>query len=216
MAGIVEVLARPAIPFPSVPGANHAAIHQVALSEWTALMKAHPAQSVQSPSYIADGIHIITDADFNHRVFRNIGCSSDFHKWHIPIKPRLTSKRNSQPARLAKRGDMRQKIALALAATAVLLLTACAPVTIARINQDPSRYYRRNVTVNGTVVTSVGLLGTGGYQIDDGTGKIYVLSRTGVPSSGSQVSVTGSVVGGAEVLGRPIGTAIREESHKLK
>ena len=95
-------------------------------------------------------------------------------------------------------------------------LSGCAPITIARIDQDPSRYRNRIVHVNGTVVTSVGLLGTGGYQIDDGTGKIFVLSRSGVPSAGTRVSVTGSVLPGAEVLGRPLGTAIREQAHKVR
>jgi len=96
------------------------------------------------------------------------------------------------------------------------LLAGCAPMTIARINQEPSRFQNRTVRVDGTVVTSVGILGIGGYQIDDGTGKIYVLSRTGVPSRGSRVAVTGKVVSGAEVLGWPFGTAIREHSHEVK
>lgn len=111
---------------------------------------------------------------------------------------------------------MRQKIVLATALAAALLLAACAPVTIARINQDPSRYYNKVVHVDGTVVTSVGFLGTGGYQIDDGTGKIFVVSRSGVPSGGSRVTVTGSVVGGAQVFGNSVGTAIREQSHKVR
>jgi hypothetical protein len=112
---------------------------------------------------------------------------------------------------------MKQKIVLVAVSVAALLLSACAaPVTIGRINADPSRYYHQTVHVNGTVLTSVGLLGRGGYQIDDGTGKIYVLSRSGVPSSGSRVEVTGSVVGGAEVLGQSLGTAIKEQSHSVK
>jgi hypothetical protein len=97
-----------------------------------------------------------------------------------------------------------------------LSLTACAPVRIGRINADPSRYYRRTVRVQGTVVNSVGLLGTGGYQIEDRSGRIYVLSGTGVPSRGSQVTVTGTVIGGAQVLGQPLGTAIREEHHRVR
>lgn len=111
---------------------------------------------------------------------------------------------------------MKQTIIWAAALAGALSLTACGAEKIRRINADPSRYYNRTVRVQGTVTTSVGLLGAGGYEIDDGTGKIYVLSRTGVPSSGSRVSVTGSVVGGAQVLGRPLGTAIREQSHKVK
>jgi hypothetical protein len=111
---------------------------------------------------------------------------------------------------------MKQLLLFAAAALASVPLAGCAPVTIARINQDPSRYRNHVVHVDGTVVTSVGLLGTGGYQIDDGTGKIFVLSRAGVPSSGTRVSVTGSVLSGAEVLGRPVGAAIKEQSHKVK
>jgi hypothetical protein len=112
---------------------------------------------------------------------------------------------------------MKNRIALSAALAAAFFLTACAgAVKIARINADPSRYYKRTVRVDGTVTTSVGVLGTGGYQIEDETGKIYVLSRTGVPSSGSRVSVTGSVVGGAQILGTSLGTAIREEHHTVR
>jgi hypothetical protein len=105
---------------------------------------------------------------------------------------------------------------LAAGLSLALSLASCAPMTIARINRDPSRFRNRIVHVNGTVTTSAGILGTGGYQIDDGTGRIFVLSRTGVPASGSRVSVTGSVVNAAVVLGQPLGTAIREQSHKVK
>src|SRR6187455_3114221 len=103
----------------------------------------------------------------------------------------------------------------AIAALA-LLTAACGSVRIAKINADPSRYANRTVSVNGRVTNSVGLLGTGGYQLDDGSGKIFVLSRTGVPSSGSAVRVTGKVTPGATVLGKAIGVAIREESHQVR
>ena len=108
------------------------------------------------------------------------------------------------------------KARIAAAATLALWLTGCATVKIGRINADPSQYYRRTIRVEGRVVTSVGLLGTGGYQLEDGTGSIYVLSRTGVPSGGSRVAVTGTVVGGAQILGRTVATAIREQSHKVR
>ena len=111
---------------------------------------------------------------------------------------------------------MKQLFLFAAATLISMPLAGCAPMTIARINEDPSRYRNQTVHVDGTVLTSVGLMGTGGYQIDDGTGKIFVLSRTGVPSTGTHVSVTGSVLSGAEVLGRPVGTAIKEQSHKVK
>jgi hypothetical protein len=96
------------------------------------------------------------------------------------------------------------------------ILTACGSVRISRINADPSRYANRTVTVSGRVVNSVGVLGTGGYQLEDGTGRIYVISRTGVPSRGSVVKVTGTVTPGVQVLGSPVGVAIREEHHRVQ
>ena len=101
-------------------------------------------------------------------------------------------------------------------AAAALLLSACAPMTIGRINSDPSRFRNQTVHVTGTVTNSVGLMGKGGYQLEDQTGKIYVISGSGVPSRGSRVTVTGRVLPGAEVLGTAVGVAIREDSHKVK
>lgn len=99
---------------------------------------------------------------------------------------------------------------------AAAFLAGCAPVRIGRINADPSRFRDRTVRVTGTVTNSVGVLATGGYQIEDETGRIFVVSRTGVPSKGSRVTVTGTVWPGAEVMGRAVGTAIREQRHKVK
>src|SRR4051794_11152564 len=109
---------------------------------------------------------------------------------------------------------MRMQIA-AIAAMA-LFTAACGSVRIAKINADPSRYANRTVSVSGRVTNSVGVLGTGGYQLDDGTGKIFVISRTGVPSSGSAVRVTGRVTPGATVLGKALGVAIQEENHHVR
>ena len=105
---------------------------------------------------------------------------------------------------------------LTIVVLAAALLSACAPVTIGRINADPSRFRNRTVRVTGTVTTSVGLMGKGGYQLDDNTGKIYVISGRGVPSSGSRVTVTGRVTPGAEVLGTAVGVSIREQSHQVR
>jgi hypothetical protein len=103
-----------------------------------------------------------------------------------------------------------------LPASVMLIAAGCGSVKIARINADPSRYQNRSVRVSGAVTTSAGFLRTGGYQLQDDTGKIFVVSRSGVPSSGSHVEVTGKVIPGAEVLGHPMGVVIREEQHKLK
>ena len=73
--------------------------------------------------------------------------------------------------------------------------------------------------VSGTVTNSVGFsgqAGISGYQLEDATGKIYVLSRRGVPSRGSKVKVTGVVSPGVQAPGQPVGVAIREESHSIR
>jgi hypothetical protein len=109
------------------------------------------------------------------------------------------------------------KLKLTSVALAAIVLAGCAPtLNIGSINADPSRFRNQIVRVNGTVTTSVGLQGKGGYQIEDHTGKIIVISGAGVPSRGSQVTVTGRVVPGAEVLGTAVGVTIREQGHKLK
>jgi hypothetical protein len=111
---------------------------------------------------------------------------------------------------------MRRKLRVAAAIAGSLLMAACGTVKIGRINADPSRFQNRAVRIDGRVVTSAGLLGRGVYQVEDNTGRIYVISSTGVPSGGSRVSVTGTVIGGAQVMGRPVGTTIREQHHRLK
>ncbi|MFB3825674.1 MAG: hypothetical protein ACE15B_02850 [Bryobacteraceae bacterium] len=105
---------------------------------------------------------------------------------------------------------------LLLLMAAVVLLSACGTVKIGRINADPGHFANRTVRVEGTVTTAMGVLGTGGYQVRDDTGSIFVLSRTGVPAKGARVKVTGKVMSGANILGRSVGTAIREESHKAR
>jgi len=96
---------------------------------------------------------------------------------------------------------------------ASLVLAACESVTIARIKADPSQFHSKTVAIRGTVVTSVGILSKGGYEVDDGTGRIFVITNQGVPSSGTRVVVEGTVFSGATVLGQAIGVAIRETKH---
>ncbi len=111
---------------------------------------------------------------------------------------------------------MRTKATPFLTRLAALLLAACGSVKIGRINADPTRYQNKTVRVTGTVTQSMGVLSTGGYQIQDDSGKIYVISGTGVPSKGSTVTVKGRVQSGVNILGRAYGTAIREQSHSVQ
>lgn len=75
----------------------------------------------------------------------------------------------------------------------VLFLTSCERKTINQIMADPQRYANKEVGVAGTVVKSFSVMGNGVYQIDDGTGKLWVVSHTGVPREGARVAVKGKI-----------------------
>ncbi len=98
---------------------------------------------------------------------------------------------------------------------AALLMSGCATVKIGRILDEPNRYQNRMVRVEGRVDSSFGAVVAGVYQVDDNTGKIYVLSNSGVPRKGARVSVKGRVMNGITVGTRSFGTTIREESHRV-
>src|SRR5687767_15484018 len=54
-----------------------------------------------------------------------------------------------------------------------LALTGCPErKRIGDINSDPGRYFDKEVTVVGRVTRSYGALGTGVFEIDDGTGRM--------------------------------------------
>src|SRR6185369_12437053 len=104
--------------------------------------------------------------------------------------------------------EMRMHLLKRLGATsiilaAVFLLTACpSQTTISKINADPARYRDKDVAIVGTVKDSYGALGQGAYEIDDGTGRIWVVTRRGVPSRGSRVGAKGRVYTGFNYGGR--------------
>lgn len=81
---------------------------------------------------------------------------------------------------------------LVIAATSAFA-AACAGKSINRVLADPSRYRTEEVRLTGEVIDSYSVASTGAYQIDDGTGRMWVWSNTGVPRKGSRVTVTGTV-----------------------
>jgi hypothetical protein len=97
-----------------------------------------------------------------------------------------------------------------------LLLTACPQGrSISQIQADPGRYQNKEVAIRGTVVSSWGALGTGMYQIDDGTGRMWVMSeRFGVPGKGARVGVAGTVVPTVSMGGRSFATVLRETQRR--
>jgi hypothetical protein len=57
---------------------------------------------------------------------------------------------------------------------------------------DPARFDKQTVQIVGDVEESAGLMGYGGYRVNDGTGTIAVVTNTnGAPRTGAHVGVQG-------------------------
>jgi len=110
-----------------------------------------------------------------------------------------------------------RKIALLLVSGSVVVMLAGCPqrTTIAKINGDPGAYFNKEVALVGTVGHSFGMLGEGVYQVNDGTGSIWVLSQGyGVPGNGERVGVTGTVIPTLTFAGKSYATGIRESKRR--
>lgn len=103
-------------------------------------------------------------------------------------------------------------------------LAACRETTVARLLAEPDRYHNDEVGLRGHVIKSASVLGTGAYQLDDGTGTIWVVSSKGVPRQGARVAVRGRVrdvvdLGGViPNLPREIGSGLvlEESEHRAR
>ena len=108
----------------------------------------------------------------------------------------------------------------------VALLTAalaagCAArgVRIAELKDRPDKYESKTVSVEGVVTRSWGvpLVPFQLYNVDDGTGEITVISRSGrSPSRGARVEVKGKINEVGVFGGRSIGLHIQENDRKIK
>jgi len=95
---------------------------------------------------------------------------------------------------------------------ATLLLAACPPRrSIESINRDPARFRDHEVTIAGRVVNSSDVMGVAAFEIDDGTGRLWVYSnKFGVPGNESKVAVTGTIQQGFSLGGRNFAMILRE------
>lgn len=112
----------------------------------------------------------------------------------------------------------RIRTAAAIAAVvAVALGTMACPksTTVAELQADPGRYEGKDVALRGRVTNSFGVLGQGAYELDDGTGKIWVVTDRGVPAKNAEVRTAGRLQSGAVVSGRSIGMALFEKDRKV-
>jgi hypothetical protein len=98
----------------------------------------------------------------------------------------------------------------------LLSVAADAKTSINKINADPSRYHNKKVSIVGTVTDSYGVMGQGAYEIDDGTGRIWVVADRMVPAKGARVEAKGRIITGFVWSGRNMGTVLQESGRKAK
>jgi hypothetical protein len=97
--------------------------------------------------------------------------------------------------RLSFRASIASIASIALLAGALAFLGGCRTDTtpIKTLLDDPSSYDGKKVRIAGDVTGSVGLLGYGAYQVNDGTGSLVVVSKEGgAPREGAKVGVEGT------------------------
>ena len=107
-------------------------------------------------------------------------------------------------------------VLLALLSGTLLFIACPSQTNIARLNRDPGRYAGKEVGIAGTVTNSYGAAGIGAYEIDDGTGRMWVATRRGIPSRGARVGAKGYVRNGFSFGGRSYGTVLEETDRRSR
>jgi hypothetical protein len=90
---------------------------------------------------------------------------------------------------------MRKVAKLLLFVSVALAFVACNEKTtsIKTLLADPGKYDGQTVNIAGQVEGSIGALGFGAYQVNDGTGTMPVVTQGGgAPSRGARVGVEGT------------------------
>jgi len=102
-----------------------------------------------------------------------------------------------------------------LATLGLLLVLGC-PGTkkIKELLDDPAKYDGQNVRVAGEVKEAAGVLGFGGYTIDDGTGSLTVVTQGGgTPRVGARIGVEGTFRA-AFTIGTRTGAVLMEKQRR--
>jgi hypothetical protein len=91
-------------------------------------------------------------------------------------------------------------------------LSACSrTIRVRDLLDRPQEYNGKTVQIEGTVTQSAGLLGAGAFEIDDGTGRIYVISRgQGVPREGAKTKAEGRFESVFSFLGRTMAAIVQD------
>ena len=94
----------------------------------------------------------------------------------------------------------------------LLLFSACSHrVSIEAINHDPTEFRSKEISVAGRVANSFVEGNAAAFELDDGTGRLWVLrENTNVPAPNSSVRVTGKIEQALPFAGRNFVVILRE------
>ena len=91
---------------------------------------------------------------------------------------------------------------------------------ISRILADLASFSQKDVTIAGRVNRvldpSSGLLNLAAYQVEDKSGKIWVISRAGAPSMGAEVGLKARIRQDASLGGELFGTVLNEIERRTR
>ncbi len=110
-----------------------------------------------------------------------------------------------------------KKSTLIVALLIIVAFWQCAStVRISDIRNSPNQYHNKKVTLSGTVDETITLpiLGVGVYQLNDGTGTIWVKPKETIPAKGDQVMVSGTIKVGITISGRSFGLILIESKEE--
>jgi len=114
---------------------------------------------------------------------------------------------------------MKQTLAVIVLTALVAAGCAARGVRVAELKDQPAKYATKSVSVTGVVTSSWGipLMPFQLYNVDDGSGEITVLSRSGgALTKGTRVQVKGKINQFANFGGRSVGLHIQEEDRKIR
>jgi hypothetical protein len=111
---------------------------------------------------------------------------------------------------------------LAAAALTAVLLAGCNEHTdkLSDIKSNPSAFVNKDVTVAGEVTKvyelPLGIADIAAYQVNDGTGQAWVLSRAGAPREGDKVGLKGTVRPEGRIGNEVLVNVIEEKQRKIQ
>jgi len=86
--------------------------------------------------------------------------------------------------------------------------------SIKTLLDDPTRFDHQQVRVAGDVTRSLGILGYGAYELDDGTGQIPIVTdQNGAPRIGARVGVEGEFRSGFTLGSNTVAAIVEKQRY---